>query len=52
MVLVGGDSHELGFREDERPEVLCLRHVLCLGVDVYDVKARLILVHGVQDNLE
>ena len=51
MVLVGGDRHELGLGEDEGPEVLCPGHVFRLRVDVDDVKARLIAVHRVEDDL-
>ena len=45
VVLVGGDCRELGLREDVRLEVLRLRHILCLGVDVNYVEPRLVLVH-------
>ena len=51
MVLVGGDRHELGLGEDEGPEVLRSGHVFRLRVDVDDVKARLIAVHRVEDDL-
>ena len=51
VVLVGGDSHELGFGENEGPEVLRPRHVFRLRIDVDDVEARLVAVHGVEDDL-
>ena len=52
MVLVGGDRGELGLGEDEGLEVLGGGGVLAGGVDVDDVKPRLVAVHRVQDHLE
>ena len=51
VILVGCDGHELGLWEDEGSEVLCLRYVLSLRVDVNDVESRLIAVHRVEDDL-
>ena len=52
MVLVGGDRGELGLWEDEGLEVLGGGGVLAGGVNIDDVKPRLVAVHRVQDHLE
>ena len=51
MVLVSGDSSELGLGEDEGAEVLGGVGLLPRGVDVDHVQARLVLVHRVQNHL-
>ena len=52
MVLIGSDGHEFGFSKRCRLKVFRLCDVFRLGVDVNDVKTRLVVVHGVQDDLK
>lgn len=51
VVLVGGDGGELGLGEDEGTKVFGAGHVLGLRVDVHHMEARLVPVHGVEDDL-
>lgn len=52
VVLISSHRRELGLGENERAEVLRLRGVLVLLVDVHDVEARLVAVHGIQYDLK
>ena len=52
VVLVSRHRHELGLMKYKGPEVLRLCHVLCFGIDINHVEARLILVHGVENDLK
>lgn len=51
MILIGRDGRELRLWEDERAKVLCLRSVLGPLVDVDNVEAGLVAVHGIQYDL-
>lgn len=51
VVLVGRHGREFGLREDEGAKVLRLRGVLRPLVDVDDVEAGLVAVHGIQYDL-
>ena len=52
MILVGRHGREFGLGEDEGSEILRLRGVLCPLVDVDHVEARLVSVHGIQNDLQ
>lgn len=51
VILISGHRSELGLGEDKRAEVFRLRCVLVPLVDVDDVEARLVAVHGIQYDL-
>ena len=53
MVLVGGDSDELGLREGERAEVpLGMQVAVGSWIHVDDVEPGLVAMHGVENHLE
>lgn len=52
VILISGHSRKFRFGEDKRFEVLCLGNILILGIDVDDMEAWLVSVHGVKDYLQ
>ena len=52
MILVRRDGHKLSFREYKGFVVLCFGTILCLWVYINNMKTRLELVHGIQNDLK
>ena len=58
MILIGCNSHELRFSENERTQVILVHFMkICSGAPFlwfveYHVESRLVLMHRVEDNLQ